>query len=539
MSPPGRPVVVWWVKRDARLHDNAPLAEAARLGAAVLPLLCVEPSLAAASDTSDMHLQAQWQAVGHLRDQLRRRGADILIAHGEVTDKLAKLRALVPVTHVFAHEEVGNAVTFRRDVAVADWCRANGVTYQEFPQSSVRRGGVDRDRRHELWQTRVAGTEPLPVPELWQPADLTRLAAGTAFPKLPAFADRPGWQPVTEAAGHATLADFLDRRGRWYRGGISSPTRAATAGSRLSVHLAWGTLTARQVWHATRRRIDALDPAEPDGMRWRASLEGFLSRLHWRDHFTQRLESEPEMEFRSIHPCYRDLHFEDDPGLYAAWRTGRTGFPLVDAVMRCLAATGFVNFRMRAMVTSVACHALHLDWRLIHPHLAGVFRDYDPGIHLAPTPDAGRGGRLGGGAGVQPGQATGRLGRRRAVRASVGAGAAAADRRAARGRRAAPRLPAAGGAVRRADAVDDGRAVRRPQDGGGEGGHAGGVPPARLPPAGTPAQAAGHAAGQPAAGAVRPGGVTPPATAWLPGSGSRDATRRPPGHSARPPGRRW
>ena len=383
MSPPGRPVVVWWVKRDARLLDNAPLAEAARLGVAVLPLFCVEPSLAAATDTSDMHLQAQWQAVGHLRDELRRRGADILIAHGEVTDKLAKLAARVPFTHLFAHEEVGNAVTFRRDVAVADWCRANGVTYQEFPQSSVRRGGVNRDRRHQLWQTRIVATEPLAVPDFWQPADLTRLAAGTAFPKLPAFADRPGWQPVTEAAAHATLYDFVSRRGRWYRGGISSPTRAATAGSRLSVHLAWGTLSARQVWHATRRRVDALDPADPDGMRWRASLEGFLSRLHWRDHFTQRLESEPDLEFRSIHPSYRDVPFEDDPGLFAAWRDGRTGYPLVDAVMRCLATTGFVNFRMRAMVTSFACHALHLDWRLIHPHLAGVFRDYDPGIHLA------------------------------------------------------------------------------------------------------------------------------------------------------------
>jgi deoxyribodipyrimidine photo-lyase len=108
-----------------------------------------------------------------------------------------------------------------------------------------------------------------------------------------------------------------------------------------------------------------------------------LSRLHWRDHFTQRLETESELEFRSIHPAYRDIPYENDERLHAAWREGRTGFPMVDATMRCLAATGFVNFRMRAMVVSFACHALHLDWRLIHPHLARVFRDYDPGIHLS------------------------------------------------------------------------------------------------------------------------------------------------------------
>jgi deoxyribodipyrimidine photo-lyase len=107
-----------------------------------------------------------------------------------------------------------------------------------------------------------------------------------------------------------------------------------------------------------------------------------LSRLHWRDHFTQRLESEPELEFRSLHPSYRDVPYGNDELLHTAWREGCTGYPLVDAVMRCLAATGFVNFRMRAMVVSFACHVLHLDWRLIHPHLARVFRDYDPGIHL-------------------------------------------------------------------------------------------------------------------------------------------------------------
>ncbi|CAN5592809.1 hypothetical protein BH11PLA2_BH11PLA2_14620 [soil metagenome] len=190
-------------------------------------------------------------------------------------------------------------------------------------------------------------------------------------------------QPVSEADAHATLADFLTRRGRWYLCGVSSPNTAFTAGSRLSVQLAWGTITARQVWHAVRERLKDLDPDDPQSPRWKQSLEAFVSRLHWRDHFSQRLESEPEMEFRSIHPNYRDIPYENDERLHTAWREGSTGYPLVDAVMRCLAATGFVNFRMRAMVTSFACHVLHLDWRLIHPHLARVFRDYDPGIHLS------------------------------------------------------------------------------------------------------------------------------------------------------------
>lgn len=377
-----RPVAVWWVKRDARLADNTCLAEAARLGLDVLPLFCFEPSLLAADDTSDMHTHAQWQAVTGLRAGLRKRSADLVVAHGEVVDKLAKLHARVPFTHLFSHEEVGNDITFRRDRAVAAWCRERGVEYREFPQSSVKRGGVNRDRLQRWWQSRIADVPPVPVPVIRQSEELRRLAATTAFPKLAAFTPHHHWQPVSEADALATLADFLTRRGRWYRGGISSPNTAFTAGSRLSVHLAWGTITTRQVWHAVARRLADLDPADPHSQRWKLSLEAFVSRLHWRDHFTQRLESEPELEFQSVHPCYRDVPYENDERLHAAWREGRTGYPLVDAVMRCLAATGFVNFRMRAMAVSFACHVLHLDWRLTHPHLARVFRDYDPGIHL-------------------------------------------------------------------------------------------------------------------------------------------------------------
>lgn len=375
-------VAVWWVKRDARLADNACLAEADRMGLAVLPIFCFEPGLLAASDTSDMHTHAQWQALCGLRKSLRSRGADLVIAHGDVTDKLARLHALVPFTHVFSHEEIGNDITYRRDVTVSAWCRERGINYREFPQSSVRRGGVNRDRLSQLRRSRIEDVAPLPIPQIRQSESLRKLAAATGFPRLPAFVRNDHWQAVSEDDAEQTLSSFLTNRGRQYRGGISSPNTAFTAGSRLSVHLAWGTITARQVWHAVRDRVATLDPDDPRTPRWKQSLHAFLSRLHWRDHFSQRLESEPELEFQSLHPAYREIPYENDELLHQAWREGRTGYPLVDAVMRCLQATGFVNFRMRAMAVSFACHVLHLDWRLIHPHLARVFRDYDPGIHL-------------------------------------------------------------------------------------------------------------------------------------------------------------
>ena len=236
-----------------------------------------------------------------------------------------------------------------------------------------------------MWKARIAHPAPLPAVARVPMGDAARRrAAATVLPDVPGSAD---WQPVGEAHAGKTLSHFLADRAFGYSGGISSPNSAFVHGSRLSVHLAWGTLTVRQAYHATVRRLREL-PAEfpaggPDLVRWNRSLRNFLARLHWRDHFAQRLETEPAMEFRALHPAYRHLPFEDDPALLAAWAAGRTGFPLVDAVIRCLAATGFANFRMRALATSFACHALHLSWQAAHFPLCRVFRDYDPGIHFS------------------------------------------------------------------------------------------------------------------------------------------------------------
>ena len=379
--------IAWWAKRDLRVTDNAALAEAvalcARHGGQILPVYCHEPTLLTAPDSSPMHAHAQCQAVEELRRQLRGRGADVYVATADALPAFEQLRRAVPFTHLFAHEETGTKLSGDRTRAVADWCRAAGVEFREFPQSSVQRGGLDRDRLQEQWKARVSGVRPLPAPpQVPMTARLAARCAATAIPQVPGSLD---WQPVSETHGRKTLAQFLADRSLGYAGGISSPNSALHHGSRLSAHLAWGTLSVRQVYHATVRRLVELDrdPQHPDHAQWTRGLKNFLARLHWRDHFVQRLEDEPEMEFRPLHPAFRTLEYEDDPRLLEAFAAGQTGFPLVDAVMRCLAATGFVNFRMRAFATSFACHALHLDWRTVHYPLCRTFRDYEPGIHFS------------------------------------------------------------------------------------------------------------------------------------------------------------
>lgn len=125
---------------------------------------------------------------------------------------------------------------------------------------------------------------------------------------------------------------------------------------------------------------------EPDNklaQRWHKSLEGFSARLFWRDHFVQRLESASWMEVRALNPAYEQLEYTQDTARLDAWINGNTGFPLIDACMRCLQATGFLNFRMRAMVVNFACFGLHIHWRDLQYPLARLFTDYEPGIHFS------------------------------------------------------------------------------------------------------------------------------------------------------------
>ena len=115
--------------------------------------------------------------------------------------------------------------------------------------------------------------------------------------------------------------------------------------------------------------------------RNKRSLQNFVSRLHWQSHFIQKFEDESRMEFEPVNKAYQGLEKPRDPALIEAWQTGKTGVPLVDACMRCVVATGYLNFRMRAMVVSFFVFNLWQDWRDLAHFLARQFLDYEPGIH--------------------------------------------------------------------------------------------------------------------------------------------------------------
>ncbi len=368
-----------WFKRDLRIDDHRPLAEAARCGP-VLPVYFVEPGLWRQPDTSLRHQQIVADALADLDRALRSLGQGLWIEVGELPEVLGRLHRRFGFGAIHAHEETGNGWTFARDRRVRQWCRNQGVALQEYPQFGVVRGLTDRDGWARRWEA-FMGEAPIATPGRLAPV-VEAPIVDSPFADAPPFdtTPTPGRQHGGLKAGRGVLDDFLASRGRAYRGGISSPLSAATACSRLSPHIAWGSLSLRRIVVDTRVRARAA--REAGEKRWASSLRQFDQRLHWHCHFIQKLEQRPEIEFENVHRGFDGMREDSfDRTRFDAWAAGRTGYPLIDACMRWLARGGWLNFRMRALVMSFAAYPLWLHWREPSLHLARMFTDYEPGIH--------------------------------------------------------------------------------------------------------------------------------------------------------------
>ncbi len=363
---------VLWFKRDLRLADHPALMRAVEIGD-VIPLYIFEPEYWRLSDTSGRQFSVFAEAIVDLQGQLRAVGSDLVIRCGDAVDELAKVFSEVDATHLISHEETGNDWTYTRDKRVAAWSRDAGVIWQELPQSAVVRRLGDRDDWSKHRNAFLA-KDALPAPKALNPVSL----ASDPFPDAP-HDHCPHRQRGGRAAALDTMESFLTERGQTYRKAMSSPVSAEYACSRLSVHLATGAVSIREVVQRTARE-QQVRRGTRDG--WPGSLRSFQGRLAWRDHFTQKLEDEPELEHRCLHPAFETLRPRPaDRATLTAWQNGETGVPFVDACMRYLNATGWINFRMRAMLMSFASYHLWIDWRDSGQHFARAFTDYEPGIH--------------------------------------------------------------------------------------------------------------------------------------------------------------
>ncbi len=365
-----------WFKRDLRIHDHVPLREAALRGA-VLPLYIAEPDYWQGADTSGRQWEVVRESLLELRDALHQLGLPLIIRTGEAIDVLESIRRNHHIQALWSHQETGNAFTYERDKRVAAWAKANGIEWTEIQQFGVVRRLKQRCGWVKHWEAHMNQ----PVQTMPAVIEAIQHCVSEAIPSAQDLAIKQDNCPHRQRGGRKLalkyLESFFSERGLSYHYQMSSPNTAPQACSRLSVPLSVGAISMREVLQRTAYERGRAKNSE----RYRA-FTAFEARLHWHCHFIQKFESEPELEFQNMNRGFdgmRENEFNQD--YFNAWASGETGLPFVDACMRRLQATGWINFRMRAMLVSVASYQLWLHWPAIAQHLAKLFTDYEPGIH--------------------------------------------------------------------------------------------------------------------------------------------------------------
>lgn len=374
-----------WFKRDLRIEDHPALAMAVSqvntLGE-IIPLYILEPELWQQPDMSERHYRFLSGCIESLNQSLTAIGQPLIIRVGDALNILEKLRRSHPIRALWSHQETWNHWTYDRDVRVKQWSRQHNIAWHEPTQNGVVRRLPHRNGWASQWE-RTLHEPCAPTPSQLNALDIH----SDAWPSTEQLSINTGTphthQKAGRLSGQKALRTFLYERGTYYTKAMSSPVTAFNACSRISPHLAFGTLSLKEVVHALNERAQEIDDL-PRGFKgkWRSALRSFAGRLRWHCHFIQKLEDEPRMEFENLHSAYDGIRENDfNHAHFTAWQHGKTGYPMVDACMRALTATGWLNFRMRAMLMSFASYHLWLHWREPALHLARLFTDYEPGIH--------------------------------------------------------------------------------------------------------------------------------------------------------------
>lgn len=366
-------VNIVWFKRDLRSVDHAPLAAAEAAGISYLCLYLMEPDMISLSDTSLRHLQFQYQSVEMLNRVLAKHGHSIHIFWGHADACWRWLIDTFELDTVFSYCESGIPETYQRDISIKSLFATYGITWKEFQRDGIIRGIKSRKNWDKRWfevmhQPIIQNTFKTPAARV--PSHPFNLP--DSHVKQWSESDTQ-LQPAGEIYAHYYLRSFLQSRGVNYTTHISKPTESRTGCSRLSPYLAWGNLSVRQVYQATQLYLKTATYKRP--------FQNFLARVKWRCHFIQKFEQECTYAHTPLNRAFDELTYTNIPERIKAWKTGTTGVPMVDAAMRCLEVTGWINFRIRALLISFLTHHLDIDWRIGSAHLAQLFLDYEPGIH--------------------------------------------------------------------------------------------------------------------------------------------------------------
>ena len=369
------PIQIVWLKRDLRLADHPPMFHALKSNRRVMLLYVFENILIEDPHYSPRHFDFIKQSIHDLNIKLKPFNSKVLSAYGSVLEVLDSISKKFKIEKIRAHQETGVMTTYKRDLELKKWCEKNKIHFVEYLQQGVFRGMKNRTDWLMKWDHLM--NEPIQPTPLKNKFLVTERELNKLEEKMNMVELNVPPHPLRQVGGSQTamryLNSFFNERFRNYQKHISKPDLSRKSCSRLSPYLAFGNLSMRQV----------LQKTEYETARGNKSfaLKAFGSRLRWQSHFIQKFEMESSMEFESINKGYLQLEQPVNVKYIKAWETGHTGVPIVDAAMRCLVKTGYLNFRMRSLIVSFFTHHLWQPWQACAHFLARQFLDFEAGIH--------------------------------------------------------------------------------------------------------------------------------------------------------------
>jgi len=365
-----------WLKRDLRIEDNEAIVNALATGERTLLLYAFENILLDDNHYSKRHWNFIKESIRDLNEQLKPFKSKVLAVEADIISVLNQLMSTYTIRDIYSHQETGILVTYNRDKSFKRFCKNNLIAWHENIHNGVQRGLKNR----EQWTQQCNAyfeIEPLVFSpsenQLLNIQDIKELESLLHVADLETPEDAI-FQKGGRTIGLKYLESFLTKRYVNYMFHISKPELARKGCSRISPYIAWGNLSIREVY----RKAYLLKKTSSN----KKHLEAFMSRLRWQAHFIQKFEMEHTMENESVNKGFQKLKKEISEHYQKAWETGQTGYPLVDACMRCLNETGYLNFRMRALIVSFLTHNLWQPWQAASQHLSKMFLDFEPGIHF-------------------------------------------------------------------------------------------------------------------------------------------------------------
>ena len=364
-----------WFKRDLRFTDHEPLFMAQQENIPILLVYFFEPSVMNYDDSDFRHWRFIYESLQEMQTKLNPISAQIYFFYNEVQVVFEKLHQVYDIKTVFSHQEIGNKVTFDRDIDMQSFFDETHIHWKQSQMHGVIRKLKSRNEWDKRWEN-VMRDNPkvIDLPTLKTETLDTDFYSKLKRNELPATITtrNKNFQEGGEYWAWRYLDSFVKERHVNYSKHISKPNLSRKGCSRLSPYLTYGNISMRMIYQYTNQHYE--------GSANKKAMLNFVSRLHWHCHFIQKFEDECRMEFENSNKAYNALVKPKNETYIKAWQEGKTGVPIVDACMRCLVQTGYINFRMRAMVVSFFTFNLWQDWRELH-FLARQFLDYEPGIH--------------------------------------------------------------------------------------------------------------------------------------------------------------